>query len=359
MDFVEWCDCVLRRLVGDLPTNHKARARGYDQWDIARLLFDESFLQAHPSSLDFGRSTQGQAMFAALSGLVDVGSLRLENKAWWRLTDIGKAHIQDVTLLWSSICEIKLESEQIELLSIVNRLSPVNLNDHAYVSFVNQDVISSELGKDAWDSLMQIVSGELEKWGLINWWVTLRPEYNLKSSYKGLVWETRQGFTVESKFIDDLVADWENTSVDFKRELYLDTKDQKAEFIKDVIGLANTQTRQRRFMIIGFDDKTHKYHAPPDVKITQNRLEQILASNVTPNVEVKYDVVSYRAGNVGRIEVIRDPKKLPYKVATNMKGEKKSIYQGQIFVRHSSQCEEPTSDEVRLIQAEGDKARST
>ena len=60
-------------------------------------------------------------------------------------------------------------------------------------------------------------------------------------TYRGFVWEKRRGFTLESRFIDDLVAEWETTSVDFKRQLSLDTMDHKAEFIKDVLSLANTK----------------------------------------------------------------------------------------------------------------------
>jgi hypothetical protein len=50
----------------------------------------------------------------------------------------------------------------------------------------------------------------------------------------------------ESRFIDDLVAEWETTSVDFKRQLSLDTMDQKAEFVKDILCLVNTKASRRR-----------------------------------------------------------------------------------------------------------------
>jgi hypothetical protein len=43
----------------------------------------------------------------------------------------------------------------------------------------------------------------------------------------------------------------------------LGTAREKAEFVKDVIGLANTKPSGRRWMIIGFDDKARKYYGPP------------------------------------------------------------------------------------------------
>ena len=82
------------------------------------------------------------------------------------------------------------------------------------------------------------------------------------ATYLGLVRATRRGFTIESKRLDELVKQWETTSVEFKRELYLDTADQKAEFAKDVIGLANTQASGQRLLIIGFDDKTRESSCP-------------------------------------------------------------------------------------------------
>jgi hypothetical protein len=93
--------------------------------------------------------------------------------------------------------------------------------------------------------------------------------------------------------------------------LSLDTASQKAEFVKDIIGLVNTKASGRRWMIVGFDDKTREFHGPPDPRVTQNRIEQILAEYSTPNVEVRYQVVDYRAGRVGKLEVLRDARKLP------------------------------------------------
>lgn len=116
----------------------------------------------------------------------------------------------------------------------------------------------------------------------------------LRSTYRGLVWEYRRKFTPESKFIDGLVAEWETTSMDFKRELYLDTASRKAEFIKDVIGLANTQASGRRWMIVGFDDKTRAFHGPPGIEITQDLIEHLLSPYTTPNLEVGYEVTDAR-----------------------------------------------------------------
>lgn len=114
----------------------------------------------------------------------------------------------------------------------------------------------------------------------------------------------------------------------------------------------------RRWLIIGFDDKAHTYHGPPDKKIAQNHLEQLIARYVHPNLQIRYEVVDYRLGQVGKLEVLREPAKLPYKVSRSLAGEKRPITEGQVFVRHGSQTEEPTEAELRAIEEEGERARA-
>jgi hypothetical protein len=73
-------------------------------------------------------------------------------------------------------------------------------------------------------------------------------------------------------------------------------------------------------------------------------------------------VVEYRKGLVGKLEVIRDSKKLPYRVAKSLgdklKGDKKQIFKGQIFVRHGSQVVVARGTERKELLEEGKQARS-
>jgi len=137
--------------------------------------------------------------------------------------------------------------------------------------------------------------------------------------------------------------------------LRLDTADQKAEFVKDVLGLANTQSTGRRWLIVGFDDRTRAYYTSPDPTVTQDRIENILARYTVPHLDVRYETIIYKGGHVGRLEVLRDPRKLPYKVAKSL-GENRRISRDQTFVRHGSQTEAPTDPELLDIQAEAARA---
>lgn len=73
-------------------------------------------------------------------------------------------------------------------------------------------------------------------------------------------------------------------------------------------------------------------------------------------VEVRYQVIDYKHGKTGKLEILRDSTKLPYAVALSI-GDKKRVNVGDIFVRHGSQVERPTTDELSALQQEGDKAR--
>jgi len=73
-----------------------------------------------------------------------------------------------------------------------------------------------------------------------------------------------------------LLEDWETTNVDFKRELRLDTKDEKAEFVRDVLALANTQVTGDRYLVTGFDPKTQNFTTTVDPKVTSDTIENIL-----------------------------------------------------------------------------------
>ncbi len=300
-------------------------------------------------------------MHDALRSLRDVFLIEESSTSLWRATKLGKDLVSenDLTPLWEEICQEKLDQEHQQLLSVVNKLSSQDGGDHVYLEEINQDALLAELGWSEGFDLLWPVSRELEELHLIVRRAFLGRHLECYATYRGMVWEKRRGFTLESRFIDDLVAEWETTSVDFKRQLSLDTMDQKAEFVKDILSLVNTKASGQRWLIVGFDDKSHNYYGPPDSKLTQNRIEQVLARYVEPHVDVRYEAVEYRSGLVGKLEVLRDPQKLPYRVKEQMNRDKKPpLMPDDLFVRHGSQVEKPSDAELLALQEEGDQARS-
>ena len=351
MDFIEWCDFILDKLIGLAADSPTVRSIGADEYALLGSIFGEETAL----SSEFHGSKARLGMHDALEELVRLGLI--DEGDFYKATAEGERFLADKVPLWSDFCGVNLKAEQRDLLRLVNRLSPHSASDHAWLESIDQDPLLAELKWNGGFDLLHAVGRELDDRGLVRLHTMAGPHLDLTATYRGLVWEFRRGYTLESKFIDDLVAEWETTSVDFKRELETKTADQKAELVKDVISLANTKASGRHWMITGFEDKTRQYFGPPNPKVDQEHLEQIVAQYTEPVVDIRYSLVEYRAGSVGRLEVVRDPKKLPYRVAKSV-GDKKRIAQGDVFVRHGSLVEKPSLAELEALQEEGDRARS-
>lgn len=350
MDFIEWCDFILIKLIELSRQDSTVRSIGVNHWQFTGFLLEGEYTILKEDN----GSTFHNAIVGAVTNLQNLGLV--EQDSQWKVNRTGRVLATDMLPLWWSICQEKLEPEHQQLLHAVNRLSPHSEDGYAWVEGIDEKILTSELGWSTDPLQFESVAKDLEQWGYVSG-LFVFGGIQLAATYRGLVWETKQGFTRMSRFLDDLIAEWETTNVDFKRELHLDTADQKAEFIKDVLSLATTKASGQRWMVIGFNDRSHTYFGAPDQAITQNRIEQILARYTAPCVDIQYNLVDYRGGSVGMLEVIRDPQKLPYKVAKSI-GEKKRIEQGDSYVRHGSQVETPTPLEEQALIDEGNEARS-
>lgn len=355
MDFVEWCDVVLVKLIEASRSSQTSRDIGIDERTLASHLFEKDTLN-QPGFLE---STCFRGLSNALSRLQQQGLV--EKNFYWKVTRAGRGHATDPIPLWEAICQESLDDESRQVLEAINFLSVQSASDHACLGTVSRKMLISQLEwADSLDSLESIAQ-ELDQWGLITGRFYMGGHMQLSATYRGLVWETRQAFTTEAKFIDGLVAEWETTSVEFKQYLYLKTVEQKAEFIKDILSLANTKASGRRWLIIGFNNKTHDYSNPPDAALNQDDFERLVGEYTDPFLDIRYTAVKYRKGLVGKLEVVRDPQKLPYRVAKSLgdkeKGNKKQIFKGQIYVRHGTQVVEAEGAELQALIDEGEQAR--
>ena len=355
MDFVEWCGRVLQKVIEAGRQAHTYRSIGVHENDIALILFNQEVVELP----EFRQSAQYMAMISALGQLQHMSLI--ERSPFWKVTKGGRDAVSDMFPLWFTICQETLDEEQQQLLKVINRRGLHTTGGCTWLEKVTLETLLSELSWADDRDLLWATAQELEQWGYLTGQFYMGGAMDLYATYRSLVWETRRGFTLESRFIDTIVAEWETTSVEFKQYLYVNSVEQKAEFIKDVLSLANTQASGRHWLIVGFSNKTHEYANAPN-PLTQDDLERLLAEYADPCVEVRYEVVAYREGPVGKLEVLRDPKKVPYRVAKSLgdklKGDKKQVFKEQIFVRHGSQVEEPTSTEEQRLFEEGDRARA-
>ena len=344
MDFVDWCHRVLGELARTSSQDAASRSIGTTHFALGTAIFGSDF-----TSPGFSDTTEYQGFYDALEAIGDAGLAEREGMLW-KVTTLGDQVLHDQTNLWTDVCSTRLKPEQEQLLLAVNQLSPHTHGNHASLMEVHSGKLLNNLNwADA--DLLGVVAQELHQYGMIHDRSTIG-FLRVRSTYFGLVWETRRGYTKQSRFIDSLVRDWETVNVDHKQEIHLDTNDEKVELVKDVIALANVKVTAQRWLVIGFDDKTRKYHGPPDPAVTRNRIEQIVNMYTRPTVRVHYDVVPYRLGPVGLLEVLREPADLPYRVARGLRGEKRGMKEGQVFIRRNTQRAEANAEEVAALEAE-------
>jgi len=335
MDFVDWCNVVWDALLAARRESPQVRINGIASADLAVRLFPDNppdtatYLNSSPAD------PRTSALLDALSGLQSCGVIELTAiQRHWKVTAQGHTLRADLPTLWQPICAQVVEDECIELLAAVNRLSPQSNDGYVVLgSITREQMLDAAHGADAASVMAKLA--DLSDAGLIGYFWQF-DFFQASATYRGLVWETRRGLTIDSQFIDNLVAEWETTSVDFKRQLFVDTVEVKAEFIRDVLGLANALASGRRWFIVGFDDATHAYLGPPDSALTQDRLQQIVDEYIVPHLDIRYTLIEYRRGTVGRLEVLPARIRLPYRVQKDLMGKKKQVVAGTVYTRHGA-----------------------
>jgi len=206
IDFVEWCDFVLKKLLEASRKTSTARGIGVQDRFLAQYLFSEDAANQQ----GFQESTTHRAMINALSQLQQIGLV--EKSPFWKITRAGREHAADMLSLWQSICQEKIEAEHQQMLQVIDRLSPHTAYDHVWLEEVTYKTLVSELEWSDDSDLLWSVAQDLDQWRFVGGHFFMG-DMKLWATYRGLVWETRRGFTLESRFIDDLVAEWETRHV--------------------------------------------------------------------------------------------------------------------------------------------------
>ncbi len=371
MIYVEWCELVLIKLEAESDRNDYVRNYGIDVGRMEKLVWENQYDEIKSCLKE---KKYQYVLDDAIFDLEKLGLIEDGTSQFHKLTLKGRVAAKDLPALWEAICSIQLPSRQRQMLEAINKISEKDDENFARVEMVEDYQIHGAVGEidESFGSMNDMDIAELlcdlRSRGLIFCESGEYPQ-EARANYFGLVWERRHDLVIGVREIDELVEVWETTSVDFKRELYLDTAAERAEFVKDILGLVNTQASGRRWLIVGFDDKTRDYYLPAKPsekgfwfeKINQDRIEQILSNYIAPTIEIRYELVNYKNGKVGKIEILRDAKKLPYRVLKSLgdKKDKKRIEENQIFVRHGSHTVEPSQDELQDLYDEAARAKSS
>ncbi len=363
MDYVDWCGRVFSTLLEITERSQDARLLGVRIEELAMALFGEESLP------DFYGSTRRDGLLQAYKDLKAIRLIEVDKHRHLSVPRASRAFHGDPLPWWQAITSETLTDDERQLVEAVNHLTERPEMDHAWLEPVFYERIAEVLGlpegynDDGQPTLRRVVRlvKELHAAGFLGRSPHMTNS-TAQATYKGLVWETRRRFTADSAEIDALILEGETPTVDFKRQLELGTPARNGELVKDVIALANTKASGPRYLLIGFtDDGDHYDPSDPGERqkrdrlldeLSQDRLQSIISDHTVPAVKVRYTEIAYRAGRVGKLEVLRDPTEVPYSVSKDV-GRLKA---GQVFHRHMAITREASPEEVIAMRADAERA---
>ena len=290
-------------------------------------------------------------------GLADSSTSTLGRNWRWRPTQEG-LKLREISLrdAWSQVFDLFLTDEQSQFLRAVCDLSEECFDKRARTKWVQTDQVAAQLGLDSEDPAVLVsihqMAESLQDLGLVQHQRSIGGPFPIRATYAGVVRATQLEPSQDRELLRSLLEGGETSSVDFKRELHLDRDREKAEFVRDILGLANTHLSGRRFLVIGIDDNGIEY-ASADATITSSRIEQILNAWVEPVPLVRTRRILWNTQELLLIEIVREAAKLPY-VARKTHGKLKEDI---TYARHGPHTEPATPTEEEMIRMEGKRVR--
>lgn len=124
----------------------------------------------------------------------------------------------------------------------------------------------------------------------------------------------------------------EGPNLDYKQDLNLDKDEDKAEFVKDVLALANSAYPS--YIVTGIEDETWK---PVGISryYSQDQLNQILQNKTDPPISVEYAEIELNGLTHGIVKI--EGQNSPYLVMVRDKFG--SIQKGTVFIRNVNRNE--------------------
>lgn len=187
MDFIDWCNHVLEKLIEAGKDPH------IDEIRLAQLLYGEEFRTAE----GFHQSTHRRGMLDAVKELVNLGLIKERSGRFWTVKPEGRQFVANPSSLLQQIRATALEPDEERILHVVNALSPQGGSDppHAWLEWVNREPLLTEYGITAGQEMQNIlwpVSEDLASRGFIYRRASPGWHLDLKPTYSGLAWEKRQ-----------------------------------------------------------------------------------------------------------------------------------------------------------------------
>ncbi|MGH7213616.1 MAG: ATP-binding protein [Tepidisphaeraceae bacterium] len=357
MEYVDWVERVLRETAAAVGADRDARLSGVAIWDVARRLD----LGIDAMAPEFHASDQRMAIIQAIDDLSDLGlatsATETGNYYHIKLTDEGRrGHTASLRASWPKIFkQVRLDDEMRAFLRAAATRAELRSDRFAVMGGTTAMSVYADLGWEWHPGHAIDLTSSLDQKRCLHANATLDGSVDVRVTYIGVVLGTQEQRTRDQQLLDELLRDWETSTVDFKRELDLDSKTGRYEFAHDVLAIANVQGRQQRVLVVGFDPKTRAPVKSADPRITQDRLEDIINSNVIGRPpEVRWRTVPWHNITAGIVEIVRDPAALPYRAGALLSAK----YGSDVLIRRGTHNAVADLQELADLHEEAARAKS-
>ncbi len=153
------------------------------------------------------------------------------------------------------------------------------------------------------------------------------------------------GKTMDESKVLFLIAEGEGTTIEFKRELDLSSAKGKAEFIKDIISLANS-ARDVSYMLIGVDNNKLIVGI---TDLDEEQIQHVAQTSVDPPINLDCRIVPVNQPALTMVGVIViTPTTKPHKTIRSIE----DVTQRKVFIRRGSVVLEASPEEIIALSNE-------
>lgn len=193
-DFIDWCHKVLKTLDDHRFSQHLG------DYELQGLIFGED-----SSNPNFHGSNIRLGMFQALEAL-EAAALAEKVGYAWKIVPAGRRALADPVDLWTGICSRELDEEEEKLLRIINKQSPQQEPNSAWLKSVGSEAILEAFeiippppkSNEHMAELQKYLYGLpelLEQMGLLKTDARAGYHNDIQPTYDGLIWTDKREVT--------------------------------------------------------------------------------------------------------------------------------------------------------------------
>ena len=158
------------------------------------------------------------------------------------------------------------------------------------------------------------------------------------------------------QIVEGLLREDESPYLEFKESIDLENRKGKAEFLKDILALANsTSADHHTYLLIGVEDKTKKPIGITSFSLAEDQLQQVINDNCKPPISFAFKLVEYQSNSIGVLQIFHGtlkPHTLKTKFGYAVGGKSQEIPDTQVFIRRGSIVQVATPEEIVVMAQE-------